>query len=72
MAQDTLKYWVVVRDGRGKWLVVYDPRYTVKNGERFAFEATAEEYKKKQAKKDVDAAATMARRQTTLLTDGVE
>lgn len=68
--ESTLKFWVVVRDGRRKWVVKYDPRFEIKDGERFAFEVNAHEYQKKQAKKDAAAAKTMAEKQGDLLGGG--
>lgn len=60
-------YWVVVRDGRGKWTVVYDPRQKIADGKRFAFEAHATEYQRKKTREDVVAKATLAAKQEDLL-----
>lgn len=68
--ETTLKFWAVVRDGRRKWVVKYDPRFEIKDGERFAFEVNADEYKKKMIKKDVAAAEAMAGKQADLLGEG--
>lgn len=57
-------YWVVPRNARGKWVVMYDPKYEVKDGKRFAYEAWANEYQKKMTKKDADAAKAVAESQS--------
>ncbi len=60
-------FWVVVRDSKGKWVVVYDPNLEMKDGKRFAFQAYADDYKKKMTEKDKAAQAAMAARQRDLL-----
>lgn len=65
-----LRFWVVVRDGRGKWVTVYDPKYEIKEDgpvERFAFETTAIEYQKKMEKRDKLESEREASRQASLL-----
>jgi len=59
-------YWVVVRDGKGKWQTVYDPSYKIETKQRFAFQAYADEHKKQLAKKDALAKAALAAKQQEL------
>lgn len=63
----TLRFWVAVQDGRGKWGIHYDPRYEIKDGERFAFETTAKDYVKKQERSAKDAEKRLAERQASLM-----
>jgi hypothetical protein len=67
---ELLSFWTVVRDGKGKWVVKYDPKNEIKGGKRFAFEVYAKEYQKKQAKKDEADDAEVAGRQRTFSLDG--
>lgn len=60
-------FWAVVRDGKGKWTVVYDPELKMKNGKRFAFQAYADDYKKQMTLKDKAAQAALAAKQRDLL-----
>lgn len=60
-------FWAVVRDGRGKWVVTYDPHRKITNCRRFAFEAHATEYQRKKVREDLTARAALASKQEDLL-----
>lgn len=62
-----LRFWVVTRDGKGRWMKVYDPKGEVKEGTRFEFEVRAEEYKKKMQAEDRAARERMRGSQGGLL-----
>lgn len=62
-----LRFWVVTRDGKGRWIKVYDPKGEVKDGMRFEFEVRAEEYKKKKKAEDREAQARLRSEQGGLL-----
>lgn len=64
---EQLLFWVVTRDGKGKWAVSYDPRESIKDGKRFAFQVRADEYEKKMEKKDEEARKALAATQKDLL-----
>ena len=68
--ESLLRFWAVLRDGRGKWVTRYDPRYEFKEeGEtkRFAFETHAKEYEKAMTKKDKVASERLAEKQISLM-----
>ena len=45
-------FWVVTRDGKGRWTKTYDPKGEVKGGTRFEFEVRAEQYVKQKKLED--------------------
>lgn len=63
---ETLNFWVVVKDGRGKWVVKYDPKNQISGGQRFEFGTTAAEYVKKMIAKDAERATARANSQRSL------
>ena len=68
--ESVLRFWAVTRDGRGKWVVKYDPRYELKeegDTKRFAFETHAREYEKAMIKRDKAAQERLAQKQIALL-----
>ena len=60
-------FWVVTRDGKGRWTKVYDPRSEVKGGTRFEFETRAEQYLKKKTAEDREARKRLKETQGDLL-----
>lgn len=70
--EEQLIYWAVVKDGRGKWVVKYDPKGEIKGGKRFAFEVTAKEYQKKMIKKDAESVVAQGKQQRTFSPEGGE
>lgn len=57
----------MTRDGKGRWMKVYDPKGEVKDGQRFEFEAHAIQFEKLKKEEDKAAQAALRSRQGEIL-----